>query len=158
MPRDWSPSTIQILPSRPLLLDDRSLVALLVGERLPITRGAERFTTSYFWFRACRAVVAGAGGRLSGPFERLGPGHRAAALQHMLALPGDVGLPEPRLIVPVMVDVQGRHPSLNLVNTEAVAAALLLEAKMVLSPPTARGQLEAVLPIERIVFQTVNLP
>jgi hypothetical protein len=76
----------------------------------------------------------------------------------MLALPGDVGLPEPRLIVPVMVDVQGRHPSLNLVNTEAVAAALLLEAKMVLSPPTARGQLEAVLPIERIVFQTVNLP
>jgi hypothetical protein len=146
------------LPYRPLLLDDRVLVALLVGERLRITRGAERFTTSYFWFRACRAVVAGAGARLSGPFDRLEPGHRASALQHMLALPDDVGLPEPRLIVPVMVDVQRRHPGLNVLNTEAAAAALLLGAKMVLSPPTARGQLEAVLPIEHIGFQTVDLP
>jgi len=157
-PRVWPPSTIRTLPSRPLLLDDRALVALLVGERLPITRGAERFTTTYFWFRACRAVVVGAGGRLSGPFERLEPGHRAAALEHMLALPGDVGLPEPRLIVPVMVGVQRRHPGLNVLNTEAAAAALLLGAKMVISPPTAQGQLEAVLPVERIAFQTVDLP
>ncbi len=154
----WQPSTTLTLPSRPLLLDDRALVALLVGERLPIAKRAERFTTTYFYFRACRAVVAGAGGRLSGPFEHLDPGRRAAALERMLALPEDVGLPEPRLIVPVMVDVQRRHPSLNVLNTEATAAALLLGAKMVLSPPTARGQLEAVLPIERIAFQTVDLP
>jgi hypothetical protein len=146
------------LPSRTLLLDDRVLVALLVGEHLPITRGVERFTTTHFWFRACRAVVVGAGGRLSGPFDRLGPGHRAAALEHMLTLPDDVGLPSPRLIVPVMVDVQRRHPDLNVLNTEAAAAALLLGAKMVLGPPTARGQLEAVLPVERIPFQIVDLP
>ena len=76
----------------------------------------------------------------------------------MLALPDDVGLPEPRLIVPVMVDVQRRHPGLNVLNTEAAAAALLLGAKMVLSPPTARGQLEAVLAVEHIAFQTVDLP
>jgi hypothetical protein len=146
------------LPSKPLLLDDRSLVALLVGERLPITRNAERFTTTHFWFRACRAVVAGASGRLSGPLERLEPGHRAVALEHMLVLPDDIGLPDPRLIVPVMVEVRRRHPGLNVLNTEAAAAALLLGAKMVLSPPTARGQLEAVLPVERIAFQTVELP
>jgi hypothetical protein len=146
------------LPSRPVLLDDRVLVALLVGERLPIPGGADHFTTTYFWFRACRAVVAGAGGRLSGPFERLESTHRAAALEQMLALPDDVGLPDPRLIVPVMVDVQRRHPGLNILNTEAAAAALLLGAKMVLSPSTASGQLEAVLPAERIAFQTVDLP
>jgi hypothetical protein len=157
-PRVWPPSTTPILPSRALLLDDRALVALLVGERLPITKSAVRFTTTYFWFRACRAVVAGAGGQLSGPFERLGPGHRAEALQHMLALPEDVGLPEPRRIVPVMVEVQRRHPGLNILNTEAVAAALLLGARMVLSHPTARGQLEPVLPVERIAFQIVDLP
>ena len=103
-------------------------------------------------------MVVGAGGRLSGPFERLEPIHRAVALEHMLALPDDVGLPEPRLIVPVMVDVQRRHPVLNVLNTEAVAAALLLQANMVLSPPTARGQLQAVLPNEGIAFQTVDLP
>jgi hypothetical protein len=76
----------------------------------------------------------------------------------MLALPDDIGLPVPRLIVPVMVGVHHRHPGLNVLNTEAAAAALLLGAKMVLSPPTARGQLETVLPVERIAFQTVELP
>ena len=76
----------------------------------------------------------------------------------MLALPDDMGLPEPRLIVPVMVKVQRRHPGLNVLNTEAVAAALLLGAKMVLSAPTAQGQLQAVLPDEGIAFQTVDLP
>jgi len=146
------------LPSRPLLLDDRVLVALLVDERLPITRGATRFTTTYFYFRACRAVVAGTGGRLSGPFERLDLDRRALALDNMMALPDDVGVPDPRLIVPVMVDVQRRYPTLNVLNTEATAAALLLRAKMVLSPATAGGQLEAVLRAENIPFQTVDLP
>jgi hypothetical protein len=102
--------------------------------------------------------MAGAVGRLSGPFGRLEPGHRAAALESMLALPDDIGLPEPKLLVPVMVGVQRRHPGLNVLNTEAVAAASLLGARMVLSPPTARGQVEAVLPVERITFQTVELP
>jgi hypothetical protein len=145
------------LPSRPLLLDDRVLVALLVGEKLPITRGAARFTTTYFYSRACRAVVAGTGGRLSGPFERLDLDRRALALDNMMALPDDVGVPDPRLIVPVMVDVQRRYPTLNVLNTEAAAAALLLRAKMLLSPATAGGQLEAVLRTENIPFQTVDL-
>jgi hypothetical protein len=82
------------------------------------------------------------GGRLSGPFERLGPDRRAVALEGKLAL-DDVGLPDPRQTVPVMAEVQRRHPSLNVLNTEAAAAALLLGAKMVLSPSTANGQLRA---------------
>jgi hypothetical protein len=145
------------LPSRPLLLDDRVLVALLVDEGLPITRGAARFTTTYFYFRACRAVVAGTGGRLSGPFERLDLNRRALALDNMMALPDDVGLPDPRHIVPVMVDLHRRHPNLNVLNTEAAAAALLLGAKLVLSPATAGGQLEPALRAENIPFQTLNL-
>ena len=140
------------------LPDDRALVALRNGERLPTTRGAKRYTTTYFWFRACRAVVVGAGGQLSGPFERLGPVHRTVELQHMLALPDDVGLPEPRFIVPVMVDVQLRHPVLHVLNTEATAAAPLLDANMVLSPPSAPGQMRVILPNEGVAFQTVDLP
>ncbi len=146
------------MPSRPLLLDDRVLVALLVGEGLPIARRAQRFTTMYFYFRACRAVVAGVGGHLSGPFELLDWDRRAAALEQMLTLPDDVGLPDSRQLVPVMVGVHRRHPNLSLLNTEAAAAALMLGAKMVLGPPTASGQLAAVLPIEGITFQTVDLP
>jgi hypothetical protein len=146
------------LPSKAILLDDRVLVALLIGERLPLVRNAARFTTSYFYFRACRAVVAGAGGQLSGPFERLEPERRVAALQRMLALPDDVGLPDPRTLMPEMVHVQQRHPHLNILNTEAVAAAVLLGARMMLTPATLAGQLGAVIPAERIRFQTVDLP
>jgi hypothetical protein len=112
----------------------------------------------YFYFRACRAVVAGVGGHLSGPFERLDRDRRNAALEQMLTLPDDVGLPDSRQLVPVMVGVRLRHPNLSLPNTEAVAAALLLGATMVLSPPTASGQLAAVLPVEHVNFKTVDLP
>jgi hypothetical protein len=146
------------LPVSPLLIDDRVLVALVAGERLPITRRAQVFTTSYFYFRACRAVVVGLGGHLSGPFKDLDPDRRTAALGQLLTLPDEVGLPDPRGLVPVMVEVQRRHPTLNVLNTEAAAAALMLEASMVLSPPTAAGQLAAVLPLESIASRTVDLP
>ena len=116
------------------------------------------FTTTYFYFRACRAVIAGVGGRLSGPFERLDPSRRAAALRQLLTLPEAVGLPNPRQLVPVMVEVHRRHPKLGILNAEATAAALMLGAKMVLSPPTANGQLAPVLPAEGIAFVTVDLP
>jgi hypothetical protein len=88
----------------------------------------------------------------------LGLERRAVALERMLVLPDVVALPDPRQIVPVMADVQRRHPSLNVLNTEAAAAALLLGAKMLLSPSTANGQLKSVLPAEHIAFQTVELP
>jgi hypothetical protein len=129
-----------------------------VGEGLPIAKRAARFTTMYFYFRACRAVISGVGGHLSGPFERLDRDRRDAALEQMLTLPDDVGLPDSRQLVPAMVSVHRRHPILSVLNTEAAAAALMLGAKMVLSPPTASGQLATVLPIEGITFQTVDLP
>jgi hypothetical protein len=162
MPRGSPPSKILILPSRPssrpVLLDDRTLVALLVGEDIPIGRSPVRFTTSYFYFRACRAVVMGAGRHLSAPFERLDPERRSTALEGLLALPDEVGLPDPRSLVPRMVEVQRRHPHLNVLNTEATAAALLLNARVVLSPANAAGQLGAALPAEGVAFQTVELP
>ena len=112
----------------------------------------------YFYFRARRAAVAGVAGHLSGPFERLDRDRRNAALEQMLTLPDDVGLLDSRQLVPVMCGVHGRHPNLSVLNIEAVAAALMLGANMVLSPPTARGQLAAVLPTENITFQAVDLP
>ena len=112
----------------------------------------------YLYFRACRAAVVGVAGHLLGPFERLDRDRRDAALEQMLTLPDDVGLPDSGQLVPVMVGVHRRHPNLSLLNIEAVAAALMLGANMVLSPPTASGQLAAVLPIENIAFQTVDLP
>ena len=60
--------------------------------------------------------------------------------------------------VRLMVEVRRRHPVLNVLNTEAVAAALMLGAKLVLSPSNARGQPQRVLPDESIAFRRVDLP
>jgi hypothetical protein len=57
-----------------------------------------------------------------------------------------------------MVGVHRRHPDLGVLNLEAVAAALQLDAEVLLSRPTPRGQLAAVLTVEDIAFQTVDLP
>ena len=57
--------------SRKVVLDDRLLIEeLLVGLR-KARRRVELHTTSYWYYRACRAAAAGAGGYLSGPFEQL---------------------------------------------------------------------------------------
>ncbi len=138
----------------PLLLDDRLLIEeLLVG--LAWGRGRpELYTTSYWYYRACRAAVAGAGGHLSGPFERLGRPHQERAILSLLELREDIGLPDPRVTVPVMADLARRRSQLNLLNLEAVAAARHLDAVVWLSVPAASGVLPAVLDAEGVRWQT----
>jgi hypothetical protein len=71
----------------------------------------------------------------------------------MLQLRDDIGLPDPRRTVPVMVDVAGRHGRLNLLNLEAVATAGVEDAIVWLSPEGARGVLPGVLAEEGIEWR-----
>lgn len=137
-----------------VVLDDRLLIAeLLVGlDR----RRARLHTTSYWYYRACRAAVAGAGGHLSGPFRDLPVDEQRRAIASLLQLPEDIGLPVPRLIVPLMVSVAHRHPQLNLLILEAVAAAQSIGATVWLSPKGASGILPAVLRAESITWRAVT--
>src|SRR5688572_17039772 len=118
-----------------VLLDDRLLIEeLLVG----IAKGRRRpqlFTTSYWYYRACRSAVAGAGGHLSGPFEQLPAPEQERGILSLLELREDIGLPDPRATVPAMADMSRRHAQLNLLNLEAVAVAGLLQATVWLSAP-----------------------
>jgi hypothetical protein len=136
-----------------VLLDDRLLIEeLLVGlDR----RGTHLYTTTYWYYRACRAAIVGSGGHLSGPFREVRPIEQRRAVAAMLRLPEDIGLPEPRQVVPGMVDVASRHPRLNLLNLEAVAAARVLDATVWLSPDNAAGLLTKVLRHERLRCETV---
>lgn len=140
-----------------VLLDDRLLIEeLLVG----IPRGRRRprlFTTSYWYYRACRAAVAGAGGHLSGPFEQLATPEQERAILSLLELREDIGLPDPRATVPVMADTSRRHGQLNLLNLEAVAVAGLLRATVWLSAPAASGVLPGVLEAEGLRWNVVAL-
>jgi hypothetical protein len=137
-----------------VVLDDRLLIEeLLVGlER----RGARLHTTTYWYYRACRAAVAGAGGHLSGPFGDLTEVEQQRAIASMLQLPEDIGLPRPRHLVPIMVGVVGRHPRLNLLNLEAVATAHLLQATIWLSPQGATGMLPDVLGAEDLSWESIT--
>jgi hypothetical protein len=138
-----------------VVIDDRLLIEeLLVG----IDRDDETIhTTMYWYYRACRAAVAGAGGHLSGPFRDVPQAEQQRAISSILQLRVDVGLPEARQTVPRMVDVATRHPRLNLLNLEAVAAASVLEAMIWLSPAGASGVLPEVLDSEGIPWNTVLL-
>jgi hypothetical protein len=142
---------------RRVILDDRLLIEeLLVGLRKARSR-VELHTTSYWYYRACRAASAGAGGHLSGPFEQLALREQERAVLSLLELREDIGLPDPRMTIPLMVDVATRHPRLNLLNLEAVALARLLSGAVWLSEESAAGVLPAVLDEEGIAWVTVAI-
>jgi len=114
-------------------------------------------TTSYWYYRACRAAVAGAGGHLSGPFAQLAAAHQEPAILSLLELRSDIGLPDPRATVPLMADIAGRHPRLNLLNLEATAFAQLVGGMLWLSDESAAGILPPVLDAERIAWTTIEI-
>ena len=127
-----------------------------MGERVRLPRGG-LFTTSYWYYRACRAAVVGGSGQLSGPFAALTVGEQAAAIRAMLSLPGDIALADPRALVPEMVSVHQRHPRLNIMNLEAVGAASLLGARVLLSERAAAGILPEILSAEGLAWKVVKI-
>ena len=137
-----------------IILDDRLLIEeILVG----LDVKGNRHTTPYWFYRACRAAVAGAGGHLSGPFLGLDERRQASAIRSLLSLPDTIGLPEQRMTVPIMAELSERHPRLNLLNLEAVATGLVLEATVLLSVEATRGVLPEVLDAENIKWRTVQI-
>lgn len=138
---------------RVVILDDRLLIEELLGG-LRKSR-VQFYATTYWYYRACRAAVLGAGGHLSGPFEQLETVEQEQAILSLLELRPDILLPDPRSTVPTMVDVSRRHPQLNLLNLEAVAAGMILAAGFWLSRETTAGILPGVLDEEGIAWRTV---
>ncbi len=140
-----------------VLVDDRLLIEeLLVG--LPRRRRqVSLHTTTTWWYRACRAAVVGAGGHLSGPFGQVDPAHQEQAILALLDLPTEIGLPDPRLTVPVMARLAATHPKLNLLNLEAAAAGVTLAAEIWLSEPATKGVLPDVLDGEGVRWRAVPL-
>jgi hypothetical protein len=149
-------STILTLPTNRVLIDDRILVAYLLDGSVNIPRGSKLHTTAYWYYRACRAAIAGGAGQLSGPFRALHSDEQAQAIQSLLQLPESIGLPGSRQLVPEMAEISRRHPQLNLINIEAAAAARLIPARVLLSPSAARGILAGVLEREGIDCEIIQ--
>lgn len=147
-----------MLPAPPVVIvDDRLLIEeLLVG--LVEGQAVVLHTTSYWYYRACRAAVLGAGGHLSGPFQQLGRGEQEQAILSLLELRSDILLPDPRSTVPRMAQIAKRHPRLNLLNLEAVALGQLVAATVWLSVEAAKGVLPTALEDEHVAWRTVEVP
>jgi len=142
---------------RLVIIDDRLLIEeLLVG--LGRDEPVVMHTTFYWYYRACRAAVLGAGGHLSGPFQQLAQAQQERAILTLLELRSDILLPDSRPVVPRMARIARRHPRLNLLNLEAVAVGQVLAGTLWLSVEAASGVLPAVLDEERVDWRTFEIP
>ena len=147
------------MPSTPrlVIIDDRLLIEeLLVG--LVRDEPVALHTTFYWYYRACRAAVLGAGGHLSGPFQHLEQAEQERAILSLLELRSDILLPDPRPIVARMAQIAKRHPRLNLLNLEAVAVGQVLVGTLWLSVEAASGVLPAVLDEEHVDWRPFEIP
>jgi hypothetical protein len=122
------------------LIDDQVLGAVLRG-RTP--RGLRRFdlaTTGCWYVRLCQAVLVTAGrGPLSAPFADLPGALRERAVAAVLELPEEIALLSLRELAPDIGRLRRRH-ALNILGSEVLAAAVRLEAEVVLATPSPRLQ------------------
>jgi hypothetical protein len=131
-------------PPRPVLVDDQTVSALLRGERRWPRRAV--FTTGHWYLRLCQAVVRGVGGQLSGPVLALPPVQRERVLEAILELPERIDIMSWTRVAPVMASqLAGPGHGLNLLAREALAAATILNAEVVIAPGNESPSLTAAL-------------
>lgn len=120
------------------LVDDQLLGEILRGAAPP-EPGSETYTTGYWYVRLCQAVLSASerSGVLSTPFQALPAASRTRAVRAVLELPETVGLLSLRDLAPLIGHLRGRH-NLNMLAMEALAAAVHLDARVVLSAPSPR--------------------
>jgi hypothetical protein len=97
-------------------------------------------TTGYWYVRLCQAVLGAAGrGALSAPFADLPAALRERAVAAVLELPEEIALLSLRELAPDIGRLRQRH-TLNILGAEVLAAAIRLDAEVVLATPSPRLQ------------------
>jgi hypothetical protein len=115
-----------------LLVDDQTVSALIREEQ--DWPDEQVFTTGHWYLRLCQAVVRGAGGSLSRPLLSLPAPRREQALRSILELPDQVAILSWKVVAPVMASqLDGLGRGLNLLSREALAAATVLRATVVMA-------------------------
>lgn len=117
-----------------VVIDDALLLHVLAGtaapELLETRRRGEVGTTGSWYWRAARAAVGSGHGTLSPRVDALAPVAQDAVRAGMGNLPTEIALISLRHLVPIMARLP--RPA-NLLTLEAVAAARLLEADLLVS-------------------------
>ena len=140
-----------------LLVDDQVLAAHLRGRPvLPVDDRAV-FTTGYWYVRLCLAVSRRTGGTLSGPFAALPRQQQHAAVAAVLELPAEIGLRSLRQLGPLIGELATRHPPMNVLSREALAAAVELSATVVTAAGNENPALLSALESEQLTARIVAI-
>jgi hypothetical protein len=123
-----------------LIVDDALLLAILAkqegaSEALLITtaEAGEVFTTGSWFWRLARALARPGQGALSRALAASSEDEQRRVNNALEQLPAQIGLLSMRRLVPVMAALPGQ---LNLLTAEAVAAAVVLGARIAVSTPS----------------------
>ena len=136
------------------LIDDQLLGAVLRGRTPRALRRFDLATTGYWYVRLCQAVLGTAGrGALSAPFADLPAALRERAVAAVLELPEEIALLSLRELAPDIGRLRQRH-TLNILGSEALAAAIRLEAEVVLATPSPR--LQSALDDEHCTYRLIS--
>lgn len=125
------------------LIDDHHLSTVLRGRPLPdpVSPTDTLATTGYWYVRLCQAVLGAIDrpGALSGPFLELPDEEQQRAIDALLELPDDIELASLRDLGPTIGRLR-QHHQLNVLSNEALAAAIHLDASVLLSTPSPKLQ------------------
>ena len=134
------------------LIDDQALGLVLRGSPPRALRRRDLATTGYWYVRLCQAVLGAAdrAGVLSRPFTDLPEEMRDPRVGAVLELPEEIALVSLRELAPQIGRLR-RHHVLNALGMEVLAAAIHLEAEVLLSARSP--QLEVALTAEHCRYR-----
>ncbi len=119
-----------------IIVDDQLLLSILAGQEsdsLLSARSNGVATTMCWFYRLSRAIAAGgATGALSRRFSALSAPHQAEVISLVDELPAHIITLDLRTVVPVMSALSSVAMA-NVLTTEAVATALVLDADIAVS-------------------------
>ncbi|MGH9055508.1 MAG: hypothetical protein ACRDYY_06530 [Acidimicrobiales bacterium] len=124
-----------------VVIDDRLLLDVLAGQASGAVadelESGGVFTTGAWYYRLGRAAFGGTGsGALSGRLASLDRTVADQVRATLADLPPSIGLLHQRVVVPVMFTLRVRR-QLNILGAEALAVALLLPARLVVTTDAA---------------------
>ena len=116
-----------------VVLDDHLLRDWMVGRDPALLRavaGEEVATTNLWYARLCKSAARATGGALLADWE---PDKRRALIAGLVALPDDIGIVPMRELAWSMGELVADHSGLSTLGAEAVAAAMRLDGRLLVS-------------------------
>ena len=121
-----------------ILVDDHLIADRLAQGSLALGPGelpARVATTCSWWWRLSAALAGTSGGAITRHFSAVQPGARTALQRTIARLPDSILILDLRDLIPAMAVLAAEH-GLNLLTAEAVVAAEVLSAEVVVRQDT----------------------